>query len=917
MMKNACKLLCFFILLVQSVFSQVQIQQLRCELLDNPQGIDVQQPALSWQLDAKERNVQQVAYQILVAESLENLQKNIGDCWNSGKISSSKSLFVVYGGKPLHSGKNYFWKVKSFTNKGSTPWSVAASWSMGLLHPSDWKGKWIGYDKASPWDSISQWSRLSARYLRKKFQADKVVKRATLHIVGLGLYELHLNGVKVSDRVLAPLPTDYRKTILSNSFDVTENVKKGANVVAVVLGNGRFFTMRQNYKTAKHNTFGYPKMLLQLDIEYANGTTATISSDESWKLNVDGPIRTNNEYDGEEYDATKAFKGWTTAAFNDEGWINPELVNGPAGKIVAQMTAPMKVKKIIQPKSITPVGGKYIVDMGQNFAGWIKMRVTGKRGWQVKLRFAESLLPTGELYVANLRDAKVTDKYTLSGEGVETWHPSFVYHGFRYVELTNYPGTPNMQDFEGQMIFDDMQTTGSFSSSNNTLSSIFKNAWWGIASNYKGMPVDCPQRNERQPWLGDRATGAAGEAFLFDNATLYTKWLDDIEQAQTPEGAIPDVAPAFWNYYSDNITWPGTYIMVADMLYRHYGDERPILKHYASMKLWMDYMQRKYMKNYIVRKDKYGDWCVPPESLTMIKSKDSLRTTKGELIATAYYYRLLQLMKKYAGISNQPTDSIAFEYLSQKIATAFQQQFYHPSRGCYDNNTVTANLLPLYFGITPDSLKERVFANIQQKIRVDNQSHISTGVIGTQWLMRGLTKFHSPELAYTLATNTTYPSWGYMVEQGATTIWELWNGNTANPEMNSQNHVMLLGDLLIWLYENVAGIQADASDVAFHNIVMKPSFAGDLKEVNASYQSHYGKNSSHWKKECKKVFWTIGVPANASATVYIPISDLQLVKESGIDVVKANGVKYVKMEGGNAILSIGSGEYVFEFPLDE
>ncbi|MCF8339361.1 MAG: glycoside hydrolase family 78 protein [Chitinophagaceae bacterium] len=917
MIKKVCKLLCFFILLVQSGFSQVQIQQLRCELLDNPQGIDVQQPALSWQLDAKERNVQQFAYQIIVSESLSNVQKNIGDCWNSGKINASTSVHVVYGGKPLQSGKQYFWKVKAFTNKGNTLWSNPAFWSMGLLQPSDWKGKWIGYDKASPWDSISQWSRLSARYLRKKFQADKVVKRATLHIVGLGLYELHLNGVKVSDRVLAPLPTDYRKTVLSNSFDVTRNIKKGSNVVAVVLGNGRFFTMRQNYKTAKHNTFGYPKMLLQLDIEYANGSTATIPSDESWKLNVDGPIRTNNEYDGEEYDATKAFKGWTTAAFNDADWINPELVNGPVGKIVAQMTAPMKVKKIIQPKSITPVGGKYIVDMGQNFAGWVNIRVSGKRGWQVKLRFAESLLPTGELYVANLRDAKVTDKYTLSGEGVETWHPSFVYHGFRYVEVSNYPGTPNIQDFEGQMIFDDMQTTGSFSSSDTTLNSIVRNAWWGIASNYKGMPVDCPQRNERQPWLGDRATGAAGEAFLFDNATLYAKWLNDIEQAQTPEGAIPDVAPAFWNYYSDNITWPGTYIMVADMLYLHYGDERPILKHYASMKLWMDYMQRKYMKNYIVTKDKYGDWCVPPESLTIIKSKDSLRTTKGELIATAYYYRLLQLMKKYAGISKHQSDSSAFEHLSQKIATAFQQQFYHPTKGCYDNNTVTANLLPLYFGITPDSLKERVFANIQQKITVENQSHISTGVIGTQWLMRGLTKFHSPELAYTLATNTTYPSWGYMVEQGATTVWELWNGNTANPEMNSQNHVMLLGDLLIWLYENVAGIQSDASNVAFHNIVMKPSFTGDLKEVNASYQSQYGKNSSYWKKEGKKVFWTIGVPANASATVYIPASDLHLVKESGIDLLKANGVKYLKIEDGNAILSIGSGEYVFEFPLDE
>jgi alpha-L-rhamnosidase len=781
--------------------AQVSIINLRCEMLVNPIGIDETKPRLSWQIISDERNVQQTGYHIIVSSSKEKLDKNEGDLWSSGKISSSQSVHLVYNGKALMSRSQCYWKAKIFTNKGESAWSEPAFWSMGLLKASDWKGKWIGYDKASSWDSITQWSRLSARYFRKEFQSSPQIRRATAYIVGLGLYELYINGKRIGDHVLAPSPTDYRKSVLYNTYDVTNSLQTGNNIIATVLGNGRFFTMRQNYKTQKHNTFGYPKMLLQLEIEYTNGAKKIIISDESWKLNVDGPIRTNNEYDGEEYDATKEFAGWNSTGFDDAKWIKPQLVKAPAGKIVAQMNEPMKIMQTISPVSIKNIGsGKYILDMGQNFSGWIKMKVSGKRNEKVKLRFAESLQSNAELYVANLRDARVTDVYTLKGEGVEEWQPSFVYHGFRYVEISNYPGTPTINDFEGQFIYDNLQTTGSFQCSDSTINKIYRNAWWGIASNYKGMPVDCPQRNERQPWLGDRTTGSGGEAFLFDNAKLYAKWLDDIEQSQTAEGAIPDVAPAFWNYYSDNITWPGTYLTVADMLYRQYGDEQPIIKHYSSMKKWMNYMKSKYMNDFIMTKDKYGDWCVPPESLEIIRSKDSLRTTRGDLIATAYYYHLLQLMKKFAELSGNKNDIAVYDALRQNIRSAFNKKFYNNQHKGYDNNTVTANLLPLYFDITPDSLKKAVFNNIYDRIKNKDNMHISTGVIGTQWLMRGLTDNGQPGMAYALASNKTYPSWGYMTENGATTIWELWNGNTANPQMNSQNHVMLLGDLLIWLY---------------------------------------------------------------------------------------------------------------------
>ncbi|MGB8194096.1 MAG: family 78 glycoside hydrolase catalytic domain, partial [Chitinophagaceae bacterium] len=661
------------------------------------------------------------------------------------------------------------------------------------------------------------------------------------------------------------------------------------------------------------NTFGYPKLLLQIEIEFNNGTTKTILSDETWKLTADGPIRSNNEYDGEEYDARKEMQGWTEPGFNDAKWLRPQLVKAPAGRLAAQMSESMKAVDVQTTLNIRQLNkDTFIIDIGQNLAGWIEMKVQGSKAHQVKLRFAESLQPDGRLYVANLRDAKVTDAYTLKGNGPETWQPSFVYHGFRYVEVTNYPGTPVKEDFAVKMVYDKMRMIGDFACSDTIINKIHANALMGIASNYKGMPVDCPQRNERQPWLGDRTTGAAGESFLFENATLYAKWLNDIQQSQTAEGAIPDVAPAYWNYYSDNMTWPAAYIMIAGMLYKQFGDRNTIVKHYPYMKKWMQYMRGRYMKDYILTKDKYGDWCVLPESLEMIRSRDSTRNTDGELMSTAYYYKLLQQLQFFAGIANQENDIKEYAELSQKIRDAFNKKFLDAKRKLYSNNTVTANLLPLYFGMVPDSLREAVFNNIYNKIKIDNHMHISTGVVGTQWLMRGLSADNRSDIAYTLASNKTYPSWGYMTENGATTIWELWNGNTANPQMNSQNHVMLLGDLLIWFYENLAGIKSDDADVAFKKIIMKPEMIAGLDHVKASYISPYGLIRSEWVKQAHdgQFSWKIEVPVNSSALVHIPAASIDDITENGKSIT-GSGASFIKMDGQYAVFEIGSGQYNF------
>lgn len=885
----------------------LSVYQLKCEMLVNPMGIDVISPRFSWQPSDELRNMKQFAYQVIVSSTQAKLAANEGDLWNSGKVLSDRSILVVYAGKSLQSRQECFWKVKVWANKGEEGWSSPAWFSIGLLKPSDWKAKWIGLDRAFPWDSITKFARLSARHFRKEIAVSKEIKKASVYIAGLGLYTLYINGQKIGDKVLTPSPTDYSKTDKYNCFDVTAQLKQGKNAIATVLGNGRFFAMRQNYKPQKWHTFGFPKMILQLEIEYTDGSKQIIASDQSWRTTADGPIRTNNEYDGEEYDATKELSGWNQPEFDDKKWLKAELVKQPGGKLEAQLNANMKVMEKVKPVSINQISPqKYILDLGQNLAGWIKMQVQGKRGDKVMLRFAESLQPNGELYTKNLRDAIVTDIYYLRGGEKETWSPCFVYHGFRYVEITGYPGIPTIGDFIAEVIYDDIKDIGSFESSNSVINQIHKNAYWGIRSNYKGMPIDCPQRNERQPWLGDRTTGAYGESFLFENGMLYAKWLDDIADAQKPDGSIPDVAPNFWYYYKDNMTWPGAYLTIANMLYRQFGDMRPIEKHYSSMKKWMSYMKGKYLTpDYIMTKDNYGDWCVPPESPQLIHSKDSLRKTDPKLIATAYYYYLLQLMQEFALLTNNGNDCSRFQAEAEKVKQAFNKKFYDKAKGVYSNNTVTANLLPLAFNMVTENESELVFKSIIEKILIENNGHISTGVVGTQWLMRWLTKYGRADIAYKLASNTTYPSWGYMAANGATTIWELWNGNTADPAMNSQNHVMLLGDLLIWMYEDLAGIQSDRKEVGFKKIIMKPSFVDGLSYVNASYYSPHGKIQSNWKKESGQLKWDITIPANTTAIIYIPAKNADEVKTSG------EGVKFLKLESGNAIFEIGNGDYSF------
>jgi alpha-L-rhamnosidase len=912
-MTNNKKILSLFIGLSCLVFISAKLarntpklNELTCEMLANPIGIDSKKPELSWKIESTQRNVMQTAYQILVASTPEKLASNEGDLWDSGKINNSESIRVYYKGKQLTSRLQCFWKVKVWTSAGETEWSNSQSFTMGLLYYKDWPKGWIGFDRPFEWDNIKTDSRLSARYFRKEFQTTKEVKTATASIMGLGLYELYINGKKVGNDVLAPGATDYMKNIKYNTFDVTNYLQSGRNAIGTVLGNGRFFAMRQHSKPYKIKSFGFPKMLLNIHIVYTDGSISNIDTDDSWKGTADGPIRANNEYDGEIYDATKEMAGWNSVGFDERNWIKAEFVQEPTGTYEAQMNENMKIMKTLKPVSVKKISnGRYILDMGQNMVGWLQLAVKGQKGQQIKLRFAESLQENGELFTANLRDAKCTDLYTLRGIGTETWEPTFVYRGFRYVEVTGYNYAPTINDFIGKVIYDNIKTVGTFESSNPLLNQIFKNAWWGIAGGYKGIPVDCPQRNERQPWLGDRGAVTYGESFLFDNGRFYSKWLQDIRNAQKEDGAIPDVAPAFWRYYSDNMSWPGTIVLVTDMLYQQTGDVKVVKENYPAMKKWLTYMKDRYLKDYILTKDSYGDWCMPPVSIEAGRGKSADKKYPSELISTAYYYQFMQLMMKFSVIVGNKEDHEDFEALGAQIKTAFHQKYYH-DKGYYGSNTLTENIIPLYFGMVPEKEVELVFKNIVYTVEVTNKGHLSNGLVGIQWLMRCLTTYGRPDLAYIIATKTTYPSWGYMIENGATTIWELWNGNTAAPNMNSQNHVMMLGDLLIWYYENLAGIKSGAP--GFKHIVMKPEMINGLNQINASYQSVHGLIKSEYNKTTTQFNWKITVPPNTTATIYIPAKSKNDIVEQ---IETAKQLKFSGMEGQRAVFELGSGSYDF------
>jgi alpha-L-rhamnosidase len=903
-------------------YNILKVNELTCESLVNPLGIDITHPHLSWKISSSERNQRQTAYQILVASSEALLENDLADLWNSSLIKSDQSILVQYAGKPLRSDMRCFWKVRVQDKQGNlSAWSIPAFWSMGPLSEENWQqARWIGIDRGIGDDRPNDIAtRLAARYFRKEISIHKKIKNATVSFCGLGLSELYINGMKVGDAVLSPALTQYPEVGAYVTYDITKNLKEGANAFGVILGNGRYMAPRLKHEEAiwfAVPNYGFPKLILRALITFEDSSSTVLKSDYTWKITNNGPIIANNEFDGEEYDARKELTGWAEPGFKDSAWTASEHVSDGVKELKAQMIPPIRVTEKVKPRAVHSLGtNQYIIDMGQNMVGWVKLRVIAPAGTQIKMRFSELLKPEGSLYLDNIRSAKVTDIYTCKGDGVEVFEPRFTYHGFRYVELTGYPGVPDLSAIEGCVVHDDLEVTGSFSSSNETINQVFRNAIWGIKGNYRSIPTDCPQRDERQGWLGDRSVGARGESFVFNNAAFYAKWMDDIRQTQKKNGSLPDVVPIYWSRYTDDVTWPSSYLFITKMVYDQFGNTDVIERNYPSMKKWIAYMVNNYMVDSLFNNDTFGDWCLPPDDPYIINSSEPDKITSGPLLASSFFYEDLQLMKEFAALLHQENDITGYDQLRKGIYKAYNEKFFNKEKGFYGNNTVTSNVLSLSFGLVPQEWKKKVFEHIVDKTEGEFKGHISTGLIGGMFMMRTLSDYGRTDLAYQFATNKDYPSWGYMVEKGATTIWELWNGNTANPAMNSGNHVMLLGDLIIWYYEYLAGIQSSPGTQAFKEIQMRPRFPKGLNFVKASHQSPYGLVSSDWNISDGTLVWNVEVPVNTTAKIYFPLTNVKGIREGGIGADAVKDFSSVSVENGETVIKTGSGKYHFEVKI--
>lgn len=888
-------ILAMFMIMQSAVASD--LKGFRVSRMTEPDGI-VRTAQFSWQTSSKKPNVRQTAYRLRVATSKADLQARRNLLWDSERTESDESVAVPYQGRRLPYQSRIYWQVEVWLNTGEHLKSPVQTFLTGLKHFSE-QALWIGADDADKIVTGDDGSRdLPARYLRHTFTIDGKVKRAILYVSGLGYGTTYINNKPVSPDIFGTLQTDYTKTVYYNTYDVTDLLRRGSNAIGSVLGNGYVLGFNKSCVS-----YGLPRLRAQLVVE-TDRDTLTVVTGTDWKVTTDGPIQRNHLYNGERYEAARQMDDWTLPSFDDSRWQQARQLQAPTGVVQPQPSPCMRIQKELQPQSIRRTAdGRYIIDMGQNMVGQLRVRLFGNEGVPVIIRYAELLEPKDpdRLYVANLRSAKCTDTYIPAQDGTFTYQPQLTYQGFRFVEISGIEKEPRLKDITGCVIYDQMADQGTFWCDNELLNKLHQNAYWGIIGNYHGMPTDCPQRDERMGWMGDHVMGCYGENMLLDNGALYYKWLQDVWDTQDDEGLIADVAPGFWVVRQKDVAWEALSVYATYMLFRRYNDINAVLKYYPFLQTYMRYLDRN-LKDGIVSTNCWGDWCMPPERPELIHSQDPARKTDGSLISSAMYYSMLIMMGHMAEQLGIEADRANFEKQRQKLKEDYNRHFYHPETASYSNNTVTANLLSLEFGLVPEGDEERVLQNIVDVTRDTYRDHVSCGVLGMQHLMTCLTRRGHLDQAMRIILQKDYPSFGYMIEKGATTIWELWNGDTADPAMNSANHVMLLGDVLIWMYGDLAGIRQSANSRAYKELDMYISMPEGMDHVRATHETPYGTVSSEWWRTEVGVTWKVDIPANSSARIHVP---------SGYTIQGMHSLRWAsaEVEAGGICLTVGSGTY--------
>jgi alpha-L-rhamnosidase len=922
MKMNLCLLLIFLSLAAwpATIFAEtgtrLAVAALRCEYLTAPLAVDTREPRLSWTVASNQRGARQTAYQIIVASSASLLAADRGDLWDTGKVTSGETLQIAYRGKPLASRQQCFWKVRAWDqNDKPSRWSQPSQWAMGLLTASDWSAAWIG-------DKLPSVEMVAATMLRREFRLAAKPQRALLYAAALGVYELHLNGQRVGDQLLAPEFTDYHTRTQYQAYDVTSLLRSGPNAIGALLGDGWYaggIGLAQALIQKPRNIYGnHPRLIAQLEIEFGDGRKERLVTDPTWRTTREGPIRSSDLLNGEAYDARREMPGWDRPGFDDRAWTVADVASGVATTLVAQPNEPIRVTREIKPIAMNePKPGVYVFDMGQNMVGWCRLQAQGTPGTTVKLRHAEMLNPDGTIYTDNLRIAQQTDTFTLRGDGNETYEPHFTYHGFRYVEVTGLAGKPRIDAITGRVFHSAMAETSGFETSDPLLNKLWQNILWTQRGNMMSIPTDCPQRDERLGWMGDIQIFVSTGIFNMDMAAFFTKWMRDVRDAQAADGRFADFSPHPFGkdrFFTGVAGWGDAGVVVPWRVWQHYGDKRLLAESFDSARRWVEFIRSNnpdlLWKN--KRGNDYGDW-LNSDTLVYEGFPRQGGQVPKEIFATMMFAYATDLLARMAAVLGKETEAKQYAALFSDIRAAFNKA-YVSADGHIRGDTQAGYALALHFDLLPDNLRPAALRYMLDGISRYN-GHMSTGFHSTYRMMLELTRGGHNEVAYSLINQRSFPSWEYSIDNGATTIWERWDGYVKgrgfqDKGMNSFNHYAI-GAVGEWMARVILGINQDDAHPAYEHFTLRPFAGGGLTWARGHYDSIRGRIESSWNVAAGHLQYDVTIPTNTTATVYVPAKDAASVTEGGKPASAAEGVQFLRMEDGAAVFLVQSGKYSF------
>ncbi|MEI6519366.1 MAG: family 78 glycoside hydrolase catalytic domain [bacterium] len=850
-----------------------------------PLGLDVRDPRFSWVVSLRGRDRWQSAYRLLVATSPELLHVGKADMWDSGVVESKTSIQVYYAGKPLASNSTYYWKVRVCDESGKWGrWSKTAAFGTALYDESDWQAQWIG--RGDPDEVVPDVSRYILRNLdpqvqaiepdqraplfRKDFKLNKAVKRSRVYITGMGLYELHLNGQKVGDAVLTPNRTEFRKRILYDTYDITEMLKRGENAVGIFLGNG-WFNGQKKYWGWQYQWYGSARALMQMEVEFNDGTITRVVTDNTWKSSW-SPITFNCIYDGEDYDARLEQSGWTKAKFSDADWTSANVVPSPCGRLAANMAPSNRVIQEFAPvKMWEQSPGVFIFDMGVNFTGWVRLKVNGMRGETVQMRYAECLTPDGAIDTSTIGNARAALKYTLSGNGEETYEPRFTYCGFKYVEVTGYPGIPTLNSLTGCFVHADVAPAGEFGCSDPGIMHVHRCLVQSQRCNIQmGVPTDDTQRAERLGWGADAWASAPQAMNNFTMARLYRKWIGDFQDCQLPSGVTDMIVPRAG--LEEDLVWSAAYLFIPLWQYGFTGDMRILEDHYESWERYLAYLKTQGHATFLQRPigtdplgfvDGWDD--LPAGHIQRSQWGDHLAVAEGHegrsglpnSISTVFYIIIVQMMTEISVLLNHNERAEYYYDLGKEIREAYNTEFFNGKH--YDNGEQSSQAWALHSGAVPTEDRENIIQQLIENLKEHNW-HPTSGYPGLPFLLFTLMSYNLHQIIWKMAKLKDYPSWQFIVKD-RTTIPEAWDGT------GSWNHHALASPLDVWLYNSLAGVSPGSEPPGYTHVLITPYTPEDLKWARASIDTLHGKITSYWRRKGDKIYLTVSLPANTHATV--------------------------------------------------